>query len=740
MNDYLSMRKYIDAFKWIISFTLGLVLFSYELGARPHPNLVINNEDVRLMQKALTYNAAFRASFNRKQIEINNKIKQPINVPIPKDAGGGATHEQHKANYQLMYDLGILYQITGDKKYADYVKRMLLEYAELYPRLPIHPKKKSSNQGKLFWQGLNEAVWLVYSIQAFDLIYDSLSDKEVKKIEEGLFIPVATFLSDESPKTFNKIHNHATWSTAGVGMTGFVLGDNELVEKSLYGLNKTGDSGFIKQMDKLFSPQGYYTEGPYYQRYALLPFITFAKAIEVNRPQLKIFERRDGILLKAINTTIQLSYNNLFFPINDAIKNKGLDTPELVYGVALAYWLTDDPTYLDIARAQNQILLTAEGAKVAEGIQGSKDIPFEFRTVLYGDGAEGNEGALVVFRGKDSSSEALVFKATAQGMGHGHFDKLNWLFYDKNVEVVSDYGAARFLNIEAKNGGRYLAENESWAKQTVAHNTLVVDQVSHFKGDVKVAEKHAPEILFFDSQDDIDIVSAKISNAYPDTEFSRTMALIKFQDSADSLVIDVLDVKSQSSHQYDLPVHYQGQIIETNYTASMNSTELRALGKEYGYQHLWNTGSAKLDGTISQTTWLSSNGRFYTHTSLNQPQQEILFTMLGANDPDFNLRNDKSFIYRVKNKKHHTFVGILESHGEYNPAKEFTLNAQSNINELLFGSDENIQYVSFSMSKSKQYLLALSHDSTSNKRHRFKFNQTEYQFNGFYKLFEIKQN
>ena len=38
-------------------------------------------------------------------------------------------------------------------------------------------------------------------------------------------------------------------------------------------------------------------------------------------------------------------------------------------------------------------------------------------------------------------------------MGHGHFDRLSFTYYDNNKEIIQDYGAARFLNIEPKNGG-----------------------------------------------------------------------------------------------------------------------------------------------------------------------------------------------------------------------------------------------------------------------------------------------
>src|SRR3546814_1503639 len=76
----------------------------------------------------------------------------------------------------------------------------------------------------------------------------------------------------------------------------------DLVDKALLGLDKSGKAGFLRQLDLLFSPDGYYAEGPYYQRYALQPFVVFAAAIAANDPERKIFEYRDGIVLKAIRT------------------------------------------------------------------------------------------------------------------------------------------------------------------------------------------------------------------------------------------------------------------------------------------------------------------------------------------------------------------------------------------------------------------------------------------------------
>ena len=57
---------------------------------------------------------------------------------------------------------------------------------------------------------------------------------------------------------------------------GIASNNQDYIDKALYGTRKDGKSGFLAQMDGLFSPDGYYTEGPYYVRYAILPYYHFA--------------------------------------------------------------------------------------------------------------------------------------------------------------------------------------------------------------------------------------------------------------------------------------------------------------------------------------------------------------------------------------------------------------------------------------------------------------------------------
>lgn len=714
--------------------TLVLILLLVSSAAhsadKRYPRLGTSHADILEMRAELKNEGRFKQAFIAQQKSVDAQMAEPMDVPVPKDGGGGYTHERHKKNYQLMYHAAMMYQLTQESKYAEYVRDMLFVYAELYPTLDVHParKVKSQNPGKLFWQSLNEAVWLVHTIQAYDLIIETLSKKEVAHIESKLLKPFAIFLSEGQPSTFNKVHNHGTWATAGVGMAGYVMDEPQWVEKALYDLELSGKGGFLKQLDELFSPQGYYNEGPYYQRYALMPFVMFAKAIESNEPNRKIFEHRNGVMLKAIDTTIQLSYAGLFFPINDAIKSKGIDTIELAHGVTIAYGLTLDSGYLDIAAKQNQIILTGDGLRVAKALDQGLATPYDFKSVAFGDGADGKQGALAILRSQMGGDQALLFKPAAQGLGHGHFDKLTWQFYDHGEEIISDYGAARFLNVEAKYGGRYLPENETYAKQTVAHNTVVVDETSHFNGSVKVGNKNAPTLNFFETNQHGSVASGEIDTAYKGVELERTVALVNLPQLQSTLAIDLFSVESDGTHQYDLPLHYKGQLISSNFEIEANTKTMSALGDKNGYQHLWVKGEGKPAKGLAQVQWLNENGRFYTQTSLVSGEESFLFTQIGANDPNFNLRNEQGFVRRVKDKKQHQFISVLEPHGEYNPSKEYTLQATSRVSDLSFAQQKQVVIVSVTVA-GKDFVIAIN-KAKQDLSTEFTYQHKKYSLNG----------
>ena len=445
--------------------TITLILLPVFVLAQ-HPLTFFTKTEAAEVKRSLAKYPLLTQSYKEIKDEVDEWIGKEVDVPFPKDPAGGYTHDRHKANYMLMFNSGVLYNLTGDIKYARLVKSMLLKYAALNPTLPKHPQATSSSPGHIFWQALNDANWLVYTGMAYDLIYNSLAATERKIIEEGAFKPEVDFMTKDLKSWFDLIHNHGVWACAGVGIVGIATNNKEYVDMALYGTEKKGKSGFIAQMNGLFSPDGYYTEGPYYTRYAILPYYLFANALNHARPELKIFQQRNNILQKALLAGLQLTNTDgTFFPLNDAMKEKDYTSNELVTAVDIAWAVYGkDNSLLVVAKKQDRVLLNKAGVSIAAALNGSKDIPayYSYRPVEYTDGVRGDEGGVSLLRnGKGDDLTTLIYKYTSHGLSHGHFDKLSYNLFDKGNEILTDYGSVRFIGVEQKYGGRYLPENDA---------------------------------------------------------------------------------------------------------------------------------------------------------------------------------------------------------------------------------------------------------------------------------------
>lgn len=646
---------------------------------QPSQRLLLTAEGVRSIKAQEASSPLIAKAVKHVRIRSERAIESGIEVPMPKDPGGGYTHEKHKSNYQDALFTATWFLLSADEAALDHCKKLLLAYAELYPSLPIHPNSKKQAPGKLFWQVLNEEVALVHFIQAYDAIKHSLSAAEQEQIEDGLIRSMVAYIKDETRKTFNSIHNHGMWAVAGVGMSGIVLEDEELVEQALYGTEKSGEAGFFKQIEMLFSPDGYYSEGPYYQRYALMPLALLAQAMEKSHPEKGVFSFRDSVIVKAIRTTVQMSAcNGQFFPLNDAIKSKTIQTPELGYALPLWYaYGGRDPRVISLMEENGSLMLTDAlidlDAKTME--------PFSRSTVILSDGPTGESGGIAVLReqGKCTGLTA-VLKYGTHGMGHGHYDQLGMLVYDQGNEILSDYGAVRYLNIPQKEGGRYLTENISWGKQTIAHNTLVVDEQTQHAGKVDIADASHPWQVFAQLDENIQAVSAADTTAYPGVTLQRVLALVDIKDLG-SLLFDITQARSDAEHSYDLPFHFKGQQIAMEPKSAVYTNELHPLGIDDGYQHLWLKGLSESQANSSVT--LLNQDRFYTISTCSDQPYQIAQTSLGANDPDQNLRNESSFICR-SSAENQTWVSVIEPHGDYNTIREKTVQAESQVKAMNF--------------------------------------------------------
>ena len=163
------------------------------LAAAEHPMLLLTRGGVKEMKAARGSVPTFDKSLDRLVADADKAVEREICLPVPKDGGGGYSHEMHK------------------QKYAEKVRKILFAYVDFYPSLDFHPLGLSSNPGRIFWQTLNESVFLVHTSVAYDCIYDFLSKKDRKTLEEKFFRPYADFIMTGLP------HNRPTTSAMRYG-------------------------------------------------------------------------------------------------------------------------------------------------------------------------------------------------------------------------------------------------------------------------------------------------------------------------------------------------------------------------------------------------------------------------------------------------------------------------------------------------------------------------------------------
>jgi hypothetical protein len=657
--------------------------------AYQHPCLLFTSSEVSEMNAGKASAPIFAQSLDEIIAAAEQSLKSEISVPVPCDGGGGPVHEQHKANYYEMFRDGIAYRFTGDMRFARRVAAMLDKYADMYPTLGYHPVELSPVRGRLFWQTLNESVWLVNTSMAYDCVRDALTDKQREKIESRLLVPMADFImkgNEANINTFNKMHNHATWATAAVGMMGLATDRDDYVNYALYGQDLTGQhGGFLQQIDWLFSPDGYYTEGAYYERYALSPFVIFAQCLQHTRPELDIFNRRGAILEKALDVLYQMSYDGEFFHINDSLE-KGLSAQEIVYAADILYGANPNNESLPyiVKNYQRRVVPCYGGYKVAQAVAAGAGENPTFRSVILRDGKDGDEGALGIIR--TSNNMAVVLKATSHGLSHGHYDKLSMQLFDNDREIFIDYGAARFVNLEAKYKGHYTHENDSFCKQSISHNTVTADCTSHFGGKYKLSSAHHADIVDSGSGEKMSLqyMTGLDTCAYAKQgiKMQRTLCTVELPDLDYPVVLDIFDLRASADHQYDLPYWFRGHLVSTNYERTAALSEMHTLGSSNGYQHIWvEAEGATPTDKAAKMTFFNGNRMYSITTASTTPLQAVMLRA-GANDPDFNLRHEQAYMLRAAKAKDCVIANVIEPHGQYDVVAETAAGTVSSIDDV----------------------------------------------------------
>jgi oligo-alginate lyase len=412
------------------------------------------------------------------------------------------THDRYA---RAVRDGGILYQVTGDARYAKRVREILLAYAAKYLDYPVHTTTAEAKigGGRVGPQTLDESTWLIPMAQGADLVWDTLSDADRAAIADKLFLPAAR---DVILPHRMGIHNIQCWKNSAVGLAGYLLGDDALIRAAI----DDPDRGYRAQMAKGVQGDGVWFEGAwgyhFYTMSALWPLVEAARNAGTDlygEPLKKMFE-----------APVLLAMPNLMLPAFNDSAETAVRNP--LY--ELAYARYKDPVYLaaipagrrnDFAVWFGVPALPAE--KPAPGA--SRNFPDSGYAILSNGGTW------------------LCLKYGPHGGGHGHPDKNNFILYAHDEVLFPDPGTRPY-------GSPLHAE---WDRATVAHNTLVVDGKSQAPATGK--------LLAFGN----DYAMTDAGAIYPGVRFIRTVAMV-----SPNLIVFVDRVTADAPHTFDLANHIAG--------------------------------------------------------------------------------------------------------------------------------------------------------------------------------------
>ncbi len=370
--------------------------------------------------------------------------------------------------------LAVLWKLEGEERNRQSVQEILLGYADAYDGYKAYDGWRPENHGVAQFSTLDEAVWSIPLAWSFDLIRSTLSDGQQKEIVDGLLLPAAEFLM---ARHFGGIHNFACWHNAAIGTIGAVTGRESLLEFAI-----DGQYGFHTQAREGILADGLWFEGSFsYHFYTVAALLLLAKAT-VNLPKWDI--REHPSLAAVLRAPVLCAYPDGSLPAtNDCWYFTGLND-DCCHGVPKA------PAFYEIGNAWfdeplfGQVLARAYRHGPRESLDallyGATELEADPEAGLALPSVQMPASGYTILR-TQPEGEAVRSEATEQyvflkygihGGGHGHPDKLGLTVYACGERQAPDLGTPGY-GIDLFQG---------WYRQTVSHNTVVLDGKSQPAG------------------------------------------------------------------------------------------------------------------------------------------------------------------------------------------------------------------------------------------------------------------
>ena len=469
---------------------------------------------------------------------------------------------EHRRIANAARDLALIFALTDEHKYANAACEILMQYARLYANYAgVDAAPARMLKGRVFQQALTEAIWAVPIVQAYDLTRISLYEEQDTQIVNALLRPIIGTLTIAQNDLVNQQKklksNYNAWLIAALGLLGYALRDPVLVEHAI-----DSPAGFRAHLAAAILPDGFEHEGtPYYHNFVALAYTIFAEAARANNRDLYAERGPDGQSIEAMwRAFAALAFPDGTIPqigdgaywLGSTFATEICETYEVAlartndaefawllkctYDLSLrgAHWATKQPpSNLEkpalacgaSVASHNPLAMTLHPRDTWTALLFAEhdiaDTPMPARQSVCLPSA-----GIAILRDHTNTQQVCVPFGAYAG-SHSHLDRAAMQVFPWSTDPGnSPYGT------EAR---------AEWYRQTVAHNTIVVDEQSQ-------AECQA-QLLNWEVTPDTTILWLSADEAYPGVRFTRLITL------ANGIVKDSTLIDSDVEHTYDWIMH-----------------------------------------------------------------------------------------------------------------------------------------------------------------------------------------
>lgn len=579
------------------------------LVAKPgeHPRLIFTPQELTAFRSELGQTERGKTTLATFFKIADGDLTIPPHFPSVEETVANKAGKAHQGLSHRAAALGFAYALTGEEKYARAAREILVGYAQRYEGYPRHTGINKNDASKIAYQRLSEAMWLIPQLEAYDYILPSkvLSEDDKKLIETGLIRPAILEIRRQEPaqEAAGRDRKTPDWRTAtpkpspqghysnwlnfystATIMAGAVLDDKNMMDLAAADLRTAIATGI--------GDDGMWGEGAIgYQLFAMDAMVPGMETAAHNG--YDVWNSSRGRFKMLFDSPLRYAYPDGTLPgINDSGRAHFGSWETIVYDYGLLRY--GDPAYRALVNDTPRQLHTSDAIYAPTRFYAPLGGAV---TAKVGSTLFGSLGYAIL---RDDLKYTLLDYGPHGGT-HGHYDKLNLELYAAPPGGVGDEmgGEPNFHFYDSP-------LHSTWTTQTVAHNTLTVDETSQAATEGK--------LLVYEDTPDIKVMRGESAGSYAGVLLDRTVVVTP------DAVIDLFAGRSALNHTWDRTFRYNGKLLDLPVVP-----DAKPLGTESGYQHFQVAARQSASDGWSGV-WDTKAGKFAVTLAGAPGQQVILGT------------------------------------------------------------------------------------------------------------------